>query len=465
MKIPHPLTQHELLDLFRPRHLHDEDDGRCPGSSKTGSGTVLVGAVMGIANYVLYSLAMVFLARYVYSTHSFGDFSAAIAAVTVGATAGTLGLEKFLLKFVPTCRVRGEMDLLRGFRRFAPGAVFGISLLVSGVLLIVYFLSEPESALHHPSFLAGIGILPVVVLGSYFLEVTTADGAYLAGTVVYRIVFPGLILLGVWVVNAIHTPIVAVHAVLMWGACWAIVLILLLLISTLVTPKCERQGNRMFRRMEWMRHSSAFLSYSLLLSLMANTGVLVLGFVSANKEQTGVYAAVAQLGAVFIVIATAMNRWYGPQISRMIASNDVDGGQALLRSRRIIMWSIALVYALFIIILGRPVLGLFGSDYTIGYTALLIIGLGTVVSAVNSIAPVYIQYVGHEWTVPLMLIGGVLLAFALTIPGAFLFGLEGAAGGYAIATISLFVAFNLRARSIRLARLRKLGREDLRPLI
>ena len=457
MKSLHHLMQHEMVEAA----------ARQPGQQTSGSGvfTVLSGASMAIANYILYSVAMVVLARHVFDTHTFGDFSAAVAAVTVAATAGTLGLEKYLLKFIPACRVRGDLKLVRGFRRFAPGAVFAVSLIVGSVLLAIWALSEPGSALHHPSFLAAIAALPIVVLGSYFLEVTTADGAYIAGTVIYRIVFPGLILAGIFVIDWLYSPIVALHAVIMWGVCWAIVLVLLMIVAAFTVPRVERKGDRSFQRVAWMRHSTAFLTYSLLLSLMANTGVLVLGFISSDKEKTAIYAAVAQLGALFVVISTAINRWYGPQISSFIEAKDADRGQRLIRSRRWIMWGIALFYVLFIVFFGKQALSLFGADYVAGHTALMIIGVSTVISSVNSIAPIYIQYTGREWSVPVMLLIAVVLSFGFTIPGASIWGLEGAAGGYALASGLLFISFHLYARHIRRRQLRAIGRSDLSPII
>jgi O-antigen/teichoic acid export membrane protein len=451
------MVQHELVDTAVRKP--------CRHSSGSGVFQVLSGASMAIANYLLYSVAMVVLARHVFDTHTFGDFSAAIAAVTVGATAGTLGLEKYLLKFIPACRVRGDLNLVRGYRRFAPVAVLVVSILVGGMLMLIWALSEPESALHHPSFLAGIIALPIVVMGSYFLEVTTADGAYLWGTVIYRIIFPALILAGVFVVDWLHSPVVALHAVVMWGVCWAIVLVLLLIVAACTVPRSERKGQCSFQRVSWMRHSTAYLTYSLLLSMMANTGVLVLGFISSDKEKTAIYAAVAQLGALFVVISTAMNRWYGPQISSILEANDADRGQRLIRSRRLIMWGIAALYVVFIVFFGKQALSLFGTDYVEGHAALMIIGISTVITSVNSIAPIYIQYTGREWSVPVMLMIGVVLSFGFTIPGAFLWGLEGAAGGYALASGMLFISFHLYARHIRRTQLRSLGRTDLSPII
>ena len=95
----------------------------------------------------------------------------------------------------------------------------------------------------------------------------------------------------------------------------------------------------------------------------------------------------------------------------------------------------------------------------------MIICAGTVVTAVNSIAPIYIQYVGREWTVPIMLGAGVGLTFALTIPLSLLWGVTGAAAGYSISGALLFMAFHLYARRVRRNRLRAIGRTDLTPLV
>ena len=143
---------------------------------------MLTGALMAVVNYVLYSIALAVLARHVVNAHSFGDFSAAVAAVTVGATAGTLGLEKYLLKLIPYYRVRGETELLRGFHRFAPWMAMAVTAVVAAVLLLIWAVSEPGSALHHPSLLVGILVLPLVVLVSYFLEVATTNGAYISAS-------------------------------------------------------------------------------------------------------------------------------------------------------------------------------------------------------------------------------------------------------------------------------------------
>lgn len=459
MKSLNDLVCHHLID-----HLHFSRHGEGHGSEDSmakGTVTVFSGAVMAVVNYVLYSIALAVLARHVYSAHTFGDFSAAVAAVTVGATAGTLGLEKYLLKLIPDYRARGELGLLRGFRRFAPFAAMGVTLCVAVVLLLVWALSQQGSALHHTSLLIGILVLPLVVLVSYFLEVATADGAYILSTFVYRVVFPGLVLAGVFILDQIYAPIVAEHAVMMWGICWAIVLVIMVLIVIFSVPRPERSGDRVFQRVQWLRHSSAFVSYSLLMSLMANAGVLVLGFVAEQKQQTAIYAVAAQLGALFVVISTAVNRWFGPQIATLLATHDADRGQRLVRMRRPFMWGLAILYVCVIVFLGKPMLSLFGPEYVAGYVPLLIISAGTVVTAVNSLSPIYIQYVGREWTVPIMLGLGVGMTFILTVPLAYFWNATGAAIGYSVSGASLFFAFSIYARRIRRRRLLAMGREDL----
>jgi O-antigen/teichoic acid export membrane protein len=57
----------------------------------------------------------------------------------------------------------------------------------------------------------------------------------------------------------------------------------------------------------------------------------------------------------------------------------------------------------------------------------------------------------------------VALTFALTIPLASIWGVEGAAIGYASSGAVLFVAFHLYARHLRRKILKAHGRTDLSP--
>ena len=113
---------------------------------------VLPAALMAIVNYLVFSLALMLLARYVVDQKLFGVYSAAVAAITVAATAATLGMEKYLLKIVPKYRAEHRMPLVRGFRRFAPLVVVVVTVLVMGVLLLVHRLSpRPPRSPPRPS--------------------------------------------------------------------------------------------------------------------------------------------------------------------------------------------------------------------------------------------------------------------------------------------------------------------------
>ena len=447
-------------------HGESARDLRAGGSERRQSGVyeVVVGASMALGNYLMFSVGLMFLARLVVDQKLFGVYSASIAAITVAATAATLGMEKYLLKIVPSYRATRKYDLVRGYRFFAPMVVLVVTLLVALVLYVVYLLSPPESGLASPAFLCAICFLPVVVFVCYLLEVVTADGAFVASTALYRLALPALFLGGVFLLGYHYGPrkVTATQAVVMWGICWAVVLLFLYLVSRGVRPPAEQVGSRAFRRLDWLRHSSAFLTYSLLMSLVTNIGVLVLGLIPSAKQDTAIYAAAAQLAGLIIVISTATNRWYGPKLAACIALNDQASGQIFLRSRQIMMWILSIGFMFFLWYGGEWALGLFGPKYRAGWTALVIMGFGASFNCLHSLAPMYLQYVGREWIVPFLLIFAVVFLIGTAIPLGIFYGTVGVAIAYTSTLIVTYLIFMILARRSRQAMLTQQGTAGLR---
>lgn len=435
---------------------HGESDGRhdAPGSdgqlsTNTGVGSVLASAIMALINYLLLSGGMILLTRHVYNMHSFGDYSATVSAITVAATAATLGLEKYFLKIVPGLRVLGDFELLRGFRSFAPAVVCLVTMLVAGVLLVIWTFSPAGSAMGHSSFLIGIAFLPAVVLVCYLIEVLTADGAFVFSILLYRIFLPSAFIVGILLMIRFDGQINGNDAVLNWGICWGAVLCLFLLSGIRFRPKGEGRGRRSYQPLVWVRHSTAFLGFSLLMSLMANGGVLVLGFMPDAKQETALFAVVVQLAGLMVLISTASNRWYGPQISAALALSDFHRIDRLFRSRFMVILALVMSYQLFLLIAGEWALGLFGSEYRKGWAALLILGCGFAFSSMFSIFGIYLQYSGREWTVPVVLAIGVVVLLLLAIPGAIFFGVIGVACACSLALALTYGVLALMTRRLR----------------
>lgn len=418
-------------------------------STSSGIGSVLAGSVMALINYLLLSGGMILLTRHVYNMHSFGDYSATVSAITVAATAATLGLEKYFLKVVPGLRVLGHLELLRGFRFFAPLVVCVVTLLVVGILLLIWSFSLPGSAMGHQSFLIGIAFLPAVVLVCYLIEVLTADGAFLFSILLYRIFLPIAFIVGILLMIRFDGEIDGNDAVLNWGFCWLAILMLFVIAGYRFRPRNERMGIRSYEKSVWLKHSTAFLGFSLLMSLMANAGVLVLGFMPQAKQETALFAVVVQLAGLMVLVSTASNRWYGPQLSAALAVGDFQRIDRLFRSRFFIILVLVMSYQIFLLVAGEWALGLFGSDYRKGWVALLILGGAFAFSSTFSISGIYLQYSGREWVVPIVLAIGVFVLFLLAIPGAIFFGVIGTACATAVALVFTYGVLALMASRLR----------------
>lgn len=107
-------------------------------------------------------------------------------------------------------------------------------------------------------------------------------------------------------------------------------------------------------------------------------------------------------------------------------------------------WAVRLILgvsgavATLLVLFGKPILGLFGSEFVEGYGALVILSLGNVVIGSLSLAWPLLSYGGHERVpVPGLIVALVLMvALAeLTIPA---YGLLGAAVSKTSVLIALF---------------------------
>ena len=94
-----------------PKH----DDNAQPLDRTTKA---VVGSALAVVNYGLFYLVGILLARTL-GGESFGDYSVAVAAVTMAATVATLGFEKFALRSVSSYREHGDLGRLHGFLRFS----------------------------------------------------------------------------------------------------------------------------------------------------------------------------------------------------------------------------------------------------------------------------------------------------------------------------------------------------------
>lgn len=415
----------------------------------------LILSLLTLANQLLFYGVNLVLARSL-APREFDSYCVVISTVLLLSTVATLGLEKYALRCLPMYRERGDLARVRGFRRFAFRAVITASFLCiaaygAGAAMAVWVVEDPAFAL-----LYLILFLPAIALALLYVELATADGAILAAVAAYRVLLPVFFLVSILVVARIGPPLSLRPVLIAYGASWTVVLVLLWILARRRWRADDDVAPPVVEGLAWIRSAVPFLLGSLLMTALAQSGVIVLGLVATSDAVVGAYAVSAQIGTLIVLLATSTNRLYLPVISTLMERGAREELLRIRRTRARLIGSIAAAYALVIVLFGRSILRMFGPGFEDSYAALLWITGGAITSTLFAVGPSFLLYAGRgavvlRWSAVALIVN---IALCATL-GARL-GPLGAAIAYATSMGGLFVVLRFAA----LARLELVFEQD-----
>ncbi len=391
--------------------------------------------------------SQVFMARWMGDTE-FGIYIYVWVSVLLIGHIANLGLVTTAQKFIPHYAETREPELLRGFLRGARviGLVSGTVFALVGLLGLYFFSSHLNSHTVVPFYLAAF-CLPLYVLTdiqdgigrSYDWTDIGLGGPY--------IVRP-LLLLGAmvaaWGLGFVADAVTGMACALI--ATWMTGLVQALMLN----PRLRRvagEGVKRFAYGAWLKVSLPILLVEGFYMLLTYADIMVLERFVSPAEVAVYWAAVKTLALVafvyFSVSAATAHRF-----SEYYISGDRGKLTALLSQamRWTFLPSLAAVIGL--VIVGKPMLWLFGAQYEPGYAYMLVLSLGVLARALVGPSEKFLSMQGQQWLCALIysvaLVCNVALCFVL-IPH---YGAMGAAMATASAlcveSVSLFVVIRFR---------------------
>jgi O-antigen/teichoic acid export membrane protein len=409
-----------------------------PNSTEESNLGPLTLSAFSLVSYAAFFLVNAILARSL-SINDFNDYNVGVSTLLLLAALTPLGLEKFSLKILPALTEHEGWPLSRGFLRFSVALV-----VLMGFVLLLTFDTVLESVLlmrgadYHIAIPTIVGCLPMVALFLLFLEVATAYGAPIAAAALYRIAFP-LLLLGlnvaVW-----YSPweISGLSSAGCYVTSWLVVTGAMWVLARKIVPTQVRMAEPAYQKVLWLKDSIPLLMFSLLMTLLTQSGVIILQLETTSEHDTSVFAVAMHTGAFVAVLATSTNRFYLPRISVLLDRQDQQGLIRLRRQRLLLMGTLASLFVLAVVLFGRRVLQVFGEDYEQGYAAMCVIAVGTAVSTLFSVAPYALQFAGRHQLVIRSSILAACSGIGLCILLVGSYGALGAALAYAVPMVSLF---------------------------
>ena len=368
----------EKLLKYLPEALRHKVDSILNGTGDhehSQRGALLAFAIR-IASAAIAFLSQVLLARWI-GAHEFGIFTYVWVWVNIIGTLCAAGFATSVVRFAPEYQQANKPDLVRGFVR--TGRVFstGMGLVATTAGLIVLYLFDGAVADYYriPAAVALVA-LPAFALTDFQDGLGRSQGWIDLALVPPYIIRPfllftfigGAVAIG-WSKNA-ETAVYAAIA-----ATW-----ITAVLQYLMQKKRMRQavpaGPRRYKLGFWIKVSLPVIAIESFALMMTNMDILLLDLF-VKPDQIAIYFAAARTIALIAFVHFSVTAAVTPRFTRLYADGNMDGLRLFLKEARKWTFLPSLAGGVVLLILGKPILWLFGPEFTAGYPAMfaLVVGL------------------------------------------------------------------------------------------
>lgn len=350
----------------------------------------------------------------------FGIFVQVVQATTIATTLLVLGIPLVHLQLVPKYLVLKRADLLRGWVRYSTIRSVGLTGLLTAAAWIALTFTGTAMPWRW-------GALLLVPMGMLALLQGFAMGlkSIVLGRTPSEMIRPALAFLLFWMavqtesptaITAVLTLLVANGLTLFTAAGWL----------RQVVPTSLRSGAVSIDGPDWSQRMAQFFGSGVFSIILDRADVLIVGWFM-GPEAAGLYMVVIGLGKLLLFALVSVNTIAGPLVSELHHRGDRSGVQFVLRRGVAASGLLAVVGALFLGLLGAPLLSLFGDSYPAGLTALRIGLVGYVANALCGSCGLVVSMTGNQHITWRVIAGAACLMVLLDIVVVPHFGIEGAA--------------------------------------
>ena len=402
-----------------------------------------------IVNAVLAFASQVLLARWM-GSFEYGIFVLVWVTMVIVGNLSCLGFHTSVIRFIPEYRQKGRWSDLRGILLASRLLVLAASTLIAATgVLALWWLSPSIESYYVVPFYLGIICLPMIALSDALQGISRANGWALSALAPTYLVRPVLILafMGAALLagypacaeTAIIAAILATYATTIWQ---------LATVTTRADRKVE-PGPRTYHVRQWVIVSAPIFLVESFFFLLTNADVLMVGRFMQPDDVAVYFATVKTLALVhfvyFAVKAGVAQRY----------ANISHGGDAAALSvfaRETVAWTFwpSLLMAGAVLVVGKPMLALFGPGFDAGFPLLFVLVLGVVARAAVGPAESLLTMTGNQNVCALVYAVTLALNVALNFALIPQYGLWGAA-------IATTIAMVFEALALSFTVWRKLG--------
>lgn len=396
----------------------------------------VIAFVIRIVSAAIAFISQVLLARWM-GSFEYGIFVLVWVTMVIAGNVSCLGFHTSVIRFIPEYREKGMMAELRGIlftsRLFVLLASSAIAAL--GALGVVLLAPHIENYYVVP-FVLGFVCLPMIALSDLLQGLSRANAwavfalspTYLVRPVLILVLMGAALLAGYApdARTALTVAILATYLTTIWQFLG-------------VTGRLRHKlpaGPRTVHFGEWFAVSLPIFLVESFFFLLTNADVLMVGFFMQPEDVAVYFATVKTLALVhFVYFAVKAG-----VAQRYAAYTHGDPDKLAAFARETVSWTFwpSVAMAIVVLVLGEPMLMLFGPEFVAGYPLLFLLCVGVVARSAVGPAESLLTMSGNENICALVYALTLVLNVALSVALIPLFGLWGAA--VATATSMVFEA-------------------------
>ena len=341
-------------------------------------------------------LTSLVLARWLGATE-FGIYTYTTSWAYLLGVFSTVGLDNLLVREVAVYKNNADWGLLRGILRWANLVSLGFSLVMALLsIAIAYSVGMGEDKSLFIAFCVAMSSLPFIALRNLRRGAMRGLQQVTLGLIPEMLIAPVVILLSILFTFALSSqPVSAVWCVGIYTLVTAATLIISMNLLNMSLPTGVSLLAPLYKSKQWLSSALPFMLIEGIYIINARVDILMLGSLQSIAD-AGIYVPVNRGAQLINFVLMAISSALAPKIASLYAAGKLTQLEATVVKTSKLAFFPTLLITTFLIAVSSWYLGLFGTEFIAGRTALIILCIGQLVFTITGLGGLLLNMTGNE---------------------------------------------------------------------
>lgn len=398
--------------------------------AKSASGAFVLKILCLLISFLTHAL----LARII-GIEEFGLYTYIATWIALLSLPAMLGMTTGSVRYISKYRAQENWPLLKGFLNFNLIVPALASIVVSAITgLAVYFIADSAQSLN-AWLVAACFLLPLNVLLT--VQTFSLRGFKMATraeipTLIYSLAF----LVVLWLVAEFNDEwLDSVSAMLIRSIATALAFVVIMRFIYTAKPAQLNKADASYDTAGWLKECLPLLLITGMSVVLKRTDVIMLGMFSGTTD-AGIYSVAVRIADITLLSFTAVVAIAAPMMSEYFSTRQTDKLRHVVKLSARGVFCVTALTAAIIFMFPIQLMNLFGSDFSVGYIALIVLTASQLVNSFAGPVGQLLIMTGKSKVVTMILGGNLVLNIALNLILIPIYGMNGAAMATGISLVS-----------------------------